>query len=693
MPGLKIQDKLLPLKRGPNHVDVHGKSVEIPAPKQISLEECKYECTKNNECRTFSYAARGEKCILSAIRIHYDKDWNYYEKDQPLKAAPWEVAHAKENKEKEELKKQWEAGSTPAARAKAEKAAKVEAEKLAVKRRAKDSKVLVAKALKVKNAAIGDCDLAKNTWEGYVTHNQVLMGDVEKRTNELTATRTKYGEAESAVREAGNFERREKAEMKLKTIDVAAAQKLVASAQQGEKDIKSAIASSNKIKLQKCGVMKIAVEEYQAKEGAMVQAIAAAHYLTSQERTTADGKKLTIAQNRLTEAVTAERRLKATLIVKKNREAGAKKMNKDASSEKIKKKALRTQMATQESLQKTNEDVENADNVHRVKKESQQKAKEIYIKAKEKETKAENQVKTKKREASMKQETILVNNKIRAKQESQAKSEAMNKEAKKQDLIRRKHEETVEKGKLKLDRLTTDEASKKAEITRDEKKYKDLAKNAELNTKANETKQKRTQELAKAEKDSKYAKRKAALTKQVLAENEADTKVKVKSSEQEAEEAKKKANSDERKEKDAAVALKKATTEKDTKKLMRTELNWKSVFSKSNELVTKADQQKMLSIEDNTQAQAKMQANKCVELCREGLKMKQKEFLSKEAVPAALKKEGVKPEVAATPVTGSLLEIGETNRKGESAAVQAAKLEEVKMMPAITAFRYKGCQC
>ena len=73
---------------------------------------------------------------------------------------------------------------------------------------------------------------------------------------------------------------------------------------------------------------------------------------------------------------------------------------------------------------------------------------------------------------------------------------------------------------------------------------------------------------------------------------------------------------------------------------MRTELNWKSVFSKSNELVTKADQQKMLSIEDNTQAQAKMQANKCVELCREGLKMKQKEFLSKEAVPEALKKEG-----------------------------------------------------
>merc|ERR1712138_195843 len=127
---------------------------------------------------------------------------------------------------------------------------------------------------------------------------------------------------------------------------------------------------------------------------------------------------------------------------------------------------------------------------------------------------------------------------------------------------------------------------------------------------------------------------------------------------------------------------------------MRTELNWKSVFSKSNELVTKADQQKMLSIEDNTQAQAKMQANKCVELCREGLKMKQKEFLSKEAVPAALKKQGIKPAEAATPyptpVTGELLEIGETKRKGESAAVQAAKLE-VKMMPAITAFRYKGC--
>jgi len=686
MPGLKIQDKILPLKRGSDHVDVRGKTVEIPAPKSVSLEECKYACTKQEKCRTFSYAARGEKCLLSAIRIHYNKAWDYFEKHAPLEAAPWEVAHAKENKEKDELKKAWVAGSTPKARAKAERAAKVEEEIVAIKKRAKTSKELVAKAIKVKNAAMGDCDLAKTTWEGYNTQNQVLMASVEKRTSSVAALKVVHSTIMGEVKSAANFEIKEKAELKLKTVNVQSAKDLLASARTSEKEIKGTIASANKIKIQKCGVMKLTVDEWKGAKAAMIQAEAADVYLTSQEKTTAAGKKLTEKDNRLTEATSSERRAKATMMVMKGNENSAKKANKEATSEKLKKSALTEQSAAQESLQKTTEELENVDNMRRVKKESQQKAKETYTKAKEKESKAENQVKTKKREASMKQETIVVNQRIRAKQEGQSKSEAINKAAKKQELLKRKHEETVEKGKVKLERLSVDESTKKNEIKNDEKKYKDLSKSKELNDKANETKNKRLQELSKAEQDSKYAIRKATLTKQVLAENEADTKKKVKQAEQDAAEAKMKAGSDELKEKDAAVALKKATTEKSTKKLMRTELNWKSVSSKSNELVTKADQQKMLMVEDNTQAQSKMQANICVETCREGLKMKQKEFMAKQANP--LKKAPAAQE--------ELLQLGEDAEEAKktlSPAVMVAMDSEVQMMPPVTAFKYKGCQC
>lgn len=528
--------------------------------------------------------------------------------------------------------------------------------------------------------------MAKNTWEGYVTQNQVFLASVEKRMTELAAVQTKHREAMQAIRDAANFEVQEKAEMKEKMFDVATSKKLVTSAQQAEKEIKSAITSAKKIKVQKCGVMKLAIEEYKAKEGAMVQAEAANKYLTAQEKTETAGKKLTTKRNNLLEATTAERRMKAKVEVNKATEASAKKKNKEATSERLKKGALTEQNSSKESLEKSTEDLANSDNKRRLKKEMSQKAKENYTKAKESEAKAENNVKSKKREATMKQETILVNKKIRAKQESGVKSEGLNKAAKKQELLKRKHQEVVEKGRLKLSMLTTDESHKKTEIRDDEKRYKDIAKSSELNEKANETKNKRTTELARAERDSKYAVRKAALTTQVLAENEADTKTKMKTSEQETEDAKAKAKADELKEKDAAVALKKATNEKDTKKLMRTELNWKSVYSKSNELVTKADQQKMLAIEDNTQAQSKMQANKCVELCQKGLELKQQEFMAKEAVPAGFKAPAVE-----------LLEVAEgkhtKRQKVKSAAVQAAEASEVKMMPTVTAFKYKGCSC
>merc|ERR1719231_1937017 len=80
-----------------------------------------------------------------------------------------------------------------------------------------------------------------------------------------------------------------------------------------------------------------------------------------------------------------------------------------------------------------------------------------------------------------------------------------------------------------------------------------------------------------------------------------------------------KATVDEQQDKAAAAALKKATTEADTKKLMRNELNWKSVTTASNEKATKCDQQKMLASEDVVQAQAKIQAENCVHICIEGM--------------------------------------------------------------------------
>jgi len=120
-------------------------------------------------------------------------------------------------------------------------------------------------------------------------------------------------------------------------------------------------------------------------------------------------------------------------------------------------------------------------------------------------------------------------------------------------------------------------------------------------------------------KRTRSTKRADALRKRTLSENEQDSKNNVREATQDAKDAKDKADTDEQKEKASASALKKATTEADTKKLMRNELNWKSVSTASTEKATKADQQKMLASEDLVQAQAKQQAETCVHVCIEGM--------------------------------------------------------------------------
>merc|ERR1719231_616647 len=130
---------------------------------------------------------------------------------------------------------------------------------------------------------------------------------------------------------------------------------------------------------------------------------------------------------------------------------------------------------------------------------------------------------------------------------------------------------------------------------------------------------KHVEDLATDEKDKKYKKRSDALKKRTLTENEQDAKKSLRDATQSLKEAKDKSDEDEQKEKASAAALKKATTEADTKKLMRNELNWKSVSTASTEKATKADQQKMLASEDLVQAQAKQQAELCVHVCIEGM--------------------------------------------------------------------------
>jgi len=305
-------------------------------------------------------------------------------------------------------------------------------------------------------------------------------------------------------------------------------------------------------------------------------------------------------------------------LKKTNVESGEKR-SAAADDEMAKKTALNDISSFKEKLRKSEVQGEEANHQVMLARENLDKSNEKIKKKEEKDSKAENTVKSRKRETDMKVESVRVRKKMKLRMESDNKAEATSKQLKKEELITKKSQEQMNKGRASLDEMTAAESQKKLKLTKDEKLYKTVQKQKQEELKHEVMAKKHVEDLTNDEKDKKYKKRADALRKRTLSENEQDSKNNVREATQDAKDAKDKADTDEQKEKASASALKKATTEADTKKLMRNELNWKSVSTASTEKATKADQQKMLASEDLVQAQAKQQAETCVHVCIEGM--------------------------------------------------------------------------
>jgi len=356
-------------------------------------------------------------------------------------------------------------------------------------------------------------------------------------------------------------------------------------------------------------------------------------------------------------------------------------------------------------------------------KEKASKAKENMNKMNEKESKAENLVKSRKRESDMKAEANRVKKKLKIKAENDAKSEHSSKNMKAEELMQKKTDEQKDKGERSLKKMRMDEQKKKKNLRHEENTYKDVEKAKEMSVKKEKEHKAHLQSLKQDEDDEKYKQRYDALKARTLREQEVDAKKAATEADQESKDANDKATADEQHEKTAAAALKKATTEADTKKLMRNELNWKSILTSSNEYSTKAQQQKMLAAEDLVQAVAKQQAENCVHICAEGMEERNQKFLAgaaqpKESMPGQPLTDAEKAasseaaaETAAAPGRRLLQDAPIVDRPltpGEQANAAKAEKEieenadrEKELagmpvsltMPKVEPFTYNGCEC
>merc|ERR1711959_469676 len=66
MPGMRVQDR------------------DTAILGDTSFAECKYACSKDESCKTFSFNKEKMECMKTGIGIHFDDKWIYSEKDVPV---------------------------------------------------------------------------------------------------------------------------------------------------------------------------------------------------------------------------------------------------------------------------------------------------------------------------------------------------------------------------------------------------------------------------------------------------------------------------------------------------------------------------------------------------------------------------------------------------------------------------------
>merc|ERR1711871_951424 len=84
MPGMRVQDR------------------DTAIIGDTSFAECKYACSKDESCKTFSFNKEKMECMKTGIGIHFDDKWIYSEKDVPV-GKEKKIDHKKEAQRKAAL--------------------------------------------------------------------------------------------------------------------------------------------------------------------------------------------------------------------------------------------------------------------------------------------------------------------------------------------------------------------------------------------------------------------------------------------------------------------------------------------------------------------------------------------------------------------------------------------------------------
>merc|ERR1719353_1091515 len=198
LPGMIVQDMI-------------KKSV-----KGISFEECRYDCTKDTSCKTFSYSKEKGSCVKTGVPLHYSDGYTYYEKNEPIGIPAWKKENIKENKRKKKLKMDWLKSSTKISRAKLEKQTKATKKLAKARKKAVMAERVEKGARKAANKDGVKCKLAEGLAATAVKQNMAMVGGVAKRSRAMIRLKAASEKARKTMSTKTHYEARAKAKLHYK---------------------------------------------------------------------------------------------------------------------------------------------------------------------------------------------------------------------------------------------------------------------------------------------------------------------------------------------------------------------------------------------------------------------------------------------------------------------------------------------
>merc|ERR1712070_330938 len=618
------------------------------AVKDQSFQECKYACTKDSSCQTFSWSKEHLTCIKTGQNLHYKDGWTYYEKNIPLSVA-YKKARGNEHAKKDKIRKRWIQASTSISRATLEKRAKV-ITKLKTAR-AKAVRREKAEKLARKNAAIDStkCEAVTARLSGALKKNFMLQSSVEKKNKYTIKLYASKEKAKKAVTKAKHFESKSKAKLAF-TITKQR------HAESGQK-----------------------YHAFKKKEAKMKSAEGKAKQQAKKKKSMLAKRNYKKASLHLKLANVDERHAKMFVANKKQTLEHARKADRNASTEKGRKARIAERKADKVKYVAAKKKLRKVDKKQLTAKEKHFKQKKVYDLWLEKDKKAKALIKKRKKEAKQKMKLMKQRKLDLAKKEAKGKKEKKDKAIKKRELVKKKIKLQAKKARARVKALRMAESNTKIALHKKAEAFRRLQNAKEIKKKKDTKHRKMVAYLRKHE----LALKADARTKKVKKESMGKKLAALKRRSDEAAKKKKAAN---------VKARKAAEVHGKTVKKVKATTSEKAQTHK-NERASKGGKlgKKMLTFQCKTMCKRAAKARKIAAIRNAALKLKKK--VLKHKVQRGSRRRRATED------------LGESDDKKHARKAGSKGLKRKKKVPTVPvrrgkthkkpskAFGYKGCWC